>query len=304
MPVPMIELPQMPLPPCYQTPAGYSDEFFVYTFEGSSDPGGAGLVNGRNYKGLSVNIFDGFDFILRRVVGLPNLVAEDTGKWQLRDMSNQYIQSDPQIVNFGGNKNLQNWLILPELYYQHASSIVFDLYDVDLETSGVPNGGAVISWAQLAFVGVRRTPYPQPPCPYKYRLKPFIYRKTFAISTVQQPTPTVYNPFIRQFQLIEDYDFELHAISTGGSNGYRFQLYNAGRTAVSDQPLMASYLTEPTPWGRPIQDSLGAFNGAVNPPLIYPARSQIQFDVVSMLQASQVPATFNIDFIGKQRIPI
>lgn len=294
-----------PIPVCYITPPGFIDEYFIYAFE--AGPLGANLTSVSDYANLQIPLYDGYDFIARRVVGLQNIVniASNAGKWRLRDYAGQFVTSAPVLAGLNASNIYNDFLLIPEMWYPHAGRISFDIYAALLTTSGV--AGPSISTAQLAFAGVRRRSGTPSAPQYKYKLKPYTYKLTFALNQVQQPSAGVYNPFQRIFQNIEDFDFELWSISMEGGPSdikARITLHNAARIAVSNMPIIRGYMSDPVPWASRTNATVSTSGiGAIVPPLVYPHQSSIQLDIYSMLQASQIPATLTFNFTGAQRIP-
>ena len=107
----------------YAPPQGYEDFPFIYAFDGAA----AGLVNGSNALNQYIYIQSGWgDFIMRRCVGLANVIAPAGGSFQLRDSQNRPLSSDPILIG-----SVNDDLAFPdEVVYPETTKIGFDLYDV------------------------------------------------------------------------------------------------------------------------------------------------------------------------------
>jgi len=108
---------------CYQPPVGYVDEFYMYVYDSFQN----GLVNGQTYLNQAVYIPGGFDFVLRRIVGLDSVLATNTGKFQFRGANQENYYSAPIVAATA----LKDQLIVPEIFYPQQSQIAFDLYNVN-----------------------------------------------------------------------------------------------------------------------------------------------------------------------------
>ena len=300
MPNQLRGMERSPLPECYRTPAGFIDQHYIYAFNTDR------FADGGTYTNLSIPIIDGYDLIVRRVKGLPSVVdiSQKTGKWQMKSAGSVYLSNLPMAVGFNATEVLNEWLVIPEITYPHSSQIQFDLHNTLRDTN--PGGGPTIYRAQVAFCGVRRRQGIPPVAGYNYFLRPYIYNQTVTITTAQQASAGVFNPYQSVFTQIADFDFELWAIQVdqpdNTSPSCAIVLYDAAHVALSNIPIIVTYLIEPSPWGVVLADT-DASIGALNPPLVYPQQSNIQLDVYSLLQAGQLPATLTFRFIGAQRKP-
>ena len=106
----------------YTPPAGYYDLPMTWLYDGS------GLTDGTvALPNQQVPILAGYgDFILRRVVGLNNLLNAGSGQFQIRDSLGRYLQSVPQYVGKGGvgqiKGNAADMAISPEVLYTFCQS--------------------------------------------------------------------------------------------------------------------------------------------------------------------------------------
>jgi hypothetical protein len=271
-------------------------------------------------------------FVLRRVdpsflaIG-PQDPSEAPGGLKLRNARN--------LDRFSGIRPLQttntdilglpmnsSFPICPELIYPVRGGIVFDLYGVKLRYNAlVPTAQAdSVPLSQLLFQGVRRFPFNAPdnrPLPDGWEERPYIYPFTTLVDWPYWSGGLAANGqnAPRHFTIpISDWDFELLDIrilndsSPAAASGphatvevARMTLYDWSQTALSSAPvnLHAINSAETAGFGQP------AGAGAQCPPLLYPNRSSIQFDLVSMLQAVDNPhgTEITIQFVGRRRWP-
>jgi hypothetical protein len=283
----------------YQPPPGYYDLPMIWIYDGSAlTDGTVALPN------QQVPIFAGFgDFVLRRIVGLNNVLSKNTpnGQFQVRDAVGRYIQSVPQNIGSGGPGQIAvssaDIAVIPELLYRENRQIYFDLYNI---LRAVDYGGVSHFGAQIGFQGVRRLPGAQSPFDPTFTCKPKTFTYT-ASATLSQSTAIV-SPVQHIYTTVLDYDFELHEIqivyTVAGGPGPGLdpavtlcQLFDQNNVACSYQPVTDQYINSLSAWG----------NGALVPPLLYRVSSQIRMDVVSLVGTNNV--TMLINYVGKQRIP-
>jgi len=104
----------------YETPEGYYDEPFIFIYNANS------LSNGQNAPGQYVAMDPAVgEFILRRVVGIQNVVNPSGGQIQIQDQNLKYLESLPVYAN-----NTDEIAVAPEQPYRPTGAIRFDLYDV------------------------------------------------------------------------------------------------------------------------------------------------------------------------------
>lgn len=275
------------------------DRPFIYVFDAdTSGPSGGTLTNGATYKNLTIPINRDAPFLARRMSG-RSLIGNQI---QLYDRTGNYVSSDPFATP-------PDYPLIPEMLYDPASQIRFDLIGADAATAsrayGV--GGSVNNyWTQLIFQGVKRfrdlnpylTPYRYFDKVYSYTLDCAIpYTGRLASAFTAPSTPTRFSLEVR------DFDFELYSISLQvdlnnavvqqSDTFFKLMLYDQYQNQLFSAPVLDSFL-----------NYTGAVNNSVfpSPPLVYPVGSQIVVDVYSLLIAAQVPATLTLTFTGVQRI--
>jgi hypothetical protein len=308
---------------CYQAPVGYVDEFYMYVWDSFQN----NAVNGRTYLNQAVYIPGGFDFVLRRIVGLDSVLAPTTGKFQFRGANQENNYSAP-IVASGA---MRDQLIVPEMFYPQQSQIAFDLYNVEQRfvygQSFVGCGANVeIICGQIGFAGVRRRRIGAMPTPGKFKRIPF--QTTLTIPVYPQPNvlaaaggskfgPQTIGNAVSGNLTFSNYDVEVHMIQCvdinpddiapgpgtipSGLNWFAVIPYNSSRTALTSGYVMSQYLSDAVPFGAP---SVGSVNevqdptlasptlygmGAVVPPLIYPKETQFRMDAVSLVGNCETP---------------
>ena len=161
----------------------------------------------------------------------------------------------------------------------------------------------VSNFQQVIFQGVRRQKGSLPPLIDKscYHPKSFIITASAIINTLGD-LPVVYPP-VTLIQPIYDYPFEWHDLeltySSAGTLPGRvcaLFLYDAVKNQLSNLPVMDIYYN-----GAP-ESQLK--NGALVPPLIYPAQGEIQVDLFSLIKDPLVlPVTVNLHFVGYRLFP-
>lgn len=172
----------------YTPPDGTYDLPFTWIYDAS------GLTTGTAYPNQIVYLQGGYgDFVMRRVVGISRLLA-GTASYQIRDKSNDYIESIPVI-----GASADDIGYAPELLYPELGAIRFDLGAVTLPSPA--------STAQIAFQGVRRMKG-NPPANPIYQANPKTFTYVLPVAAVNPPVGSV----VRIYQNVTDYDFELHNI--------------------------------------------------------------------------------------------
>jgi hypothetical protein len=128
----------------YQTPQGYIDSPFAYVYDGT------GLTDGATYQSIGKQLQGDSDFILRRIVGVPNVIASSQagGRFNYKNPSQTYAAGNP-----GAGIAFNNcWPVVPEKIYAANRQITFDLYDVSRSFNAC--GGTPIYNSYIAFMGV------------------------------------------------------------------------------------------------------------------------------------------------------
>ena len=266
------------------------DRPFIYVYDAD------GLTNGLTYNELMVLLHEDSEFLLRRIGGRPEVA--------------QFIQvrSDERRQLFAAPVHIPaEQAIVPELKYRPGSAITFDL--VNVLRLGNATTGTPVYYSQLAFQGVRRFPAgnraPKDSA-YRYQEKPFAIVTDMIVNWSGRlfPGETVIAGG-RQFSTpVQDYDFELHYITMtqqrfGGAvlpcnQSIKLMLYDADGNQLMSAPVCDFFL--------------GA--GSINynslfpvPPLVYPAGSQILYDIHSLLANASVPMALELAFCGARRMP-
>lgn len=285
----------------YKTPDGFTDFPFTYVFDGS------GLTDGSNVFGLAQPLQGDADFILRQVIGADGLVdtAANGGKIQLYNGSMSQMLQSAIIAP-------KNYPLVPEKRYKYNEQIRFDLLKVLRANNAC--GGTPIFTSFLGFRGVKRFPgnpgYPRGVTPYAFREVPQIYSFNFTLNTAAFANGTNPNPAQRFTIGLDNYDFELFRVlvsqpgptSAVGltTQDFGISLHDSNRHLLSDKP-------QPVLWVSSAKPSAAAptkYQGVVPvPPLVYPAASQIVFDITSYLCSTSLPQSYNIAFQGVWRVP-
>ena len=178
----------------YTPPPGYYDLPFTWAFDASA------LTNGLNYPNQIVYIKGGYgDFILRRIVGLSQILNPAGGQYQIQDGQKNYIEQYPVFSggSIPGLSSADDIGLVPELWYPEQGGIRFDLFKI-LKPANFP--------AQLAFQGVRRMKGIAQRNP-NYRSNP----KSFTYTMSVQLGPTAGNITTGRV-LVDNYDFELYQL--------------------------------------------------------------------------------------------
>jgi hypothetical protein len=207
----------------YEPPPGYYDEPFSWVFDGSQ------LTDGANALNNAVPIYAGYgDFILRRIVGLENVLQTGfgggaAGQFQIRDASGNYMQSVPQSIGrFLGVLDRSDIAMSRDVFYPESSSIVFDLYTVRRTVNFGQTFGA-----QIAFQGVRRVQgVPNWGSSFRYTHRTYTYNVT---QNLPVAGPVYYPQSI--YLPILDYDFELYKINIAYSANAFYNLVEANPLA-------------------------------------------------------------------------
>lgn len=276
----------------------YVDRPWVYVFDASA------LTNGQNYAGLSIPVLQDSDFVLRKISGV-RLVAS-TFIYRRNQVS--LFAKPISTVGAAG----QDWPVVPELIFSAASSIEFDLTNVQKNAIANGIGNPTLFASQIAFQGVRRF-YNQSVTPPKpYRECPFVFSNTRVTSTPGFPPP--YNAHAQPIKIItpqpELFDFELRlfgfhiyqtSVGPGSWNsGFtEMELFDVANNSTSSRPVVDSLL------GRTLFDANNMVGNFPVQPLVYGPQSQIRVDVYPKFP-NPVTSPWNIQlfFYGVLRIPL
>lgn len=277
------------------------DRPFIYVYDADA------LVDGANYNDLFVPLLVDSEFRLRRIAGRPEVSA---GLIQVRGDQRRQLFSAPAHIT-------HDQAVVPELVYTPYSGIGLDLTNV-LRANN-PTTGLPCYFSQLAFQGVRRFPdvHPGPGTAYRYYEKPYTQSMDIIVTWPGRllPALTVVAPG-RQFSVpVQDYDFVLYFVTLTeqrwnqplgvpgaiqpSNQSVKLMLYDADGNQIMSAPVCDFFL------------NAGAMNYSSlfpAPPLLYPAGSQILFDVHSLLPdggfaGQTVPCNLEIAFCGVRRMP-
>jgi hypothetical protein len=287
----------------YITPAGYVDFPFSYVYDAT------GLTDGQTYFSIGKQLQGDSEFILRRIVGVPTVIASSQagGRFNFKNSSGSYAAGNPgQGICFNNV-----WPVVPEKRYAANRQIVFDLFDVSRSFNAC--GGTPIFNSFIAFMGVKRfntnQGYPLNKTPYRYRPLKYSYSYSLTINWAHFNASGAVNAPLQFSQLLDAYDFELMRISvslasgatgTLATNDFQMTLYDQHAHQLSDLPLNQGFFNN----GRLSPSQGPPYAGIMPvPSLVYQGGSQIVFDITSMLCSTQIPLTYNITFDGCWRVP-
>jgi hypothetical protein len=286
----------------YFQPDGFVDEPFFYVFDGST------LTDGTTPTVQAVTIQGDSDFILRAILGVPNVINA-AGGFQLFNYSGSQA--------FGGYYSpfTSHYAVVPEKFYPRNGQIKFNLQNVLRANTACATGGAIY-YSQIGFQGVRRyrpaeygyapgnPALPQPFDATKYVQRPWYYILNLNLNWFAWTAaglPEIPRTFIVE---VQDYDFELHnitAVNTATNTQLstelmQLQLYDAtAKRQLSTLPVNLGYINYNT-------TKRAVFPV---PPIIYPVWTQIRVDVSSLVCNSDVNSPYSIQLIfsGVNRIP-
>jgi hypothetical protein len=203
----------------------------------------------------------------------------------------------------------RDYPLVPELVYPAAGMISFDLQTILKSNNDYGVLGSVPNFfSQLIFQGARRFPQGRL-IETGYRWYPK-WQQITADITVNW-TGRISPAFIvaqepRRFNVpIRDHDFELYriglvqkkpapALHTASFGSVKLMLYDVVGNQLMSAPVTDFFLSDI------VQDFHSVFPV---PPLLYPAGSDILFDVTSLLVAADIPMTLSVTFMGVWRIP-
>ena len=329
----------MSQPICYQPPVGFVDEPFTFVYDAFAN----GLTDGQTYRNQAVYIPGGYDFVLRRIVGIDSVLAP-TGQFQWRGSNQENTTSVPVTCGTA----LRSQLVVPEVFFPQQSQIAFDLYNVSRRFGFGNAAGAKVYQAQIGFQGVRRRRVGPMPTPGNFKRVPFqlllpvtTYTQAGVVTADGGATfgPQSIGGAISANLTVSNYDIEIHMIQCvdtnyngvqvgagtipNGLNWFAVIPYNAARTALSSGYVLSQFISDSTPFGQSSVGTIGTIQsptlvsptlynvGAVVPPLLYPQETQVKFDLVSLLGnytatydwAGDPNKILNIVLTGYQRIP-
>lgn len=274
------------------------DRPFIYVFDADA------LVDGANYNDLTVPLHMDSEFLLRRIAGRPVVTAAAAagGRIQVRSDERRQLFAAPSAIT-------PDQAVVPELAYAPGSAITFDLANV-LRANN-PTTGTPVYFSQLCFQGVRRFPgggrLPQDTA-YRYQEKPFAIVTDLIVNWSGRLFPgELVVAGGRQFNApVQDYDFELYYIALTeqlvgvgpavqpSNQSIKLMLYDVDGNQLMSAPVCDFFL--------------GAGSRGYNslfpiPPLVYPAGSQILFDIHSLLANASLPMNLELAFCGVRRMP-
>jgi hypothetical protein len=301
------------------------------------------MVSVAQMVGLSEYLNFGDLFQLRRIVASflsigPQFVTDPPGGMKFRDpikreKTADYMPLTATALDLTSFPLACSWPVWMSDVYGIRGEIPFDLSGVKLRYNClVPSVDAnTVPISQLLFQGVRRV---QSSAPDNRGLLPgwnermdyysidipfsswWYYQNGTAASGVSP---------VRQFSIqITDGPFELLEIRTyndsiaggtgcgGGTNATvecaRIQLYDWSQTALMNAPVNLSAINSALNSGAlngPFAPGSAAGAGALCPPIVYPNRSFITFNIQSLLNVHDVGAgdsqTITIVFVGRRR---
>lgn len=259
---------------------------YTYVYDGT------GLTDATSPYDRIVPVEPSSDFTLRRIFGLADVAS----RIHMRKANQQWASDLPWHMD-------NNHAVVPEENYPASSYIQFDL--VTVLRSFLACGGNPIYDSFLYFQGVKRFLTAKKPyeTPYNYKALPFVYQYSLALNWAYYTVAPLVAAPRQQFVDIKNYDFELHEIRVNLSDNtvdatsrFRVQLYDYSGSKISNLPITINYINDAR------VNPCGVFPV---PPLLFPANSQLQFDVTSLKCTADTPATtYKIQFVGKQRYPL
>ena len=262
-------------------PPGHYDLPFFYVFDGRD------LTDGAIEENLSVQIEADSDFLLRALYGLDLLIPTGSSQLQHMDSSNWFsnpLTAAPLV-----------YTCVPEKSYPASSQIRFDLFTV---TRAMDTG---VFRSFLGFQGVRRyrgvggydvASYESG---YNYYERPMAYEQTFTMDPGVSET-------VERFVSIQTYDFELQRILIANGDAaltvdeFAITIYHPnGFWRMMEEPVPISFIADNV-------TGLDRDSGFPVPPMVYPAKSIIKFDILSLLAVADPVQIYRIVFEGVQRV--
>lgn len=286
----------------YLTPDGTLDFPFAYVYDTSA------LTDGQNILNISQQLQGDSAFILRRIMGVPTVVAAaaSAGKFNFKNASGTYANGNPT----SGIIVPDTWPVVPEKMYRQNDQISFDLYNTLRQVTAC--GLTPIYSSQIAFMGVKRfakgSTYPRQITPYKYREVRYAYAYELTVNWAHFGASGLANPPQRFNQQLDNFDFELLRISISqpGANGalttpdFSMTLYDPNMHGFSSAPMLQGFYNA----GRPTPATSSPYQATFpTPSQIYPAGGYITFDITSLLCSTSLPQSYEILFDGIWRYP-
>ncbi len=302
----------------YRPPSGYYDLPFIYVYDyENAVAAGADPRAGLDFAFQSVHIEGDSEFILRRVARYSIDSADD---FMLYSPDRNRMFSAEML---GATQSI--FAVMPERRFPPGGALRFDIFNwASSGTLAFGGQGPFVCHAQVLFQGVRRFQgtFANPrPSKYDYKEKPYSFRFPLGLTTTYLLAPYAglnRNPDQVFAQKVDNHDFELQRISivdtTNGnvvtginSPSFKIMLCNQGRYQLMSDFVYVSAINQ-------------IFGGAQTtgqldrqaaqfpvPPIIYQARSDIEFHVRSFQDdptgAAPDLANYDIVFGGVQRIP-
>jgi len=258
---------------------------YTYVFDAT------GLTDATSPTNLVLPIQGDGAFALRRMFGLSKVAS----KIQLRQFNGRRYQSTLAALP-------DNYVLPREIIFPADGAISIDLGTV--LKANLACGSDPIYTSYLGFQGVKYLPdyTGSYETPFEYKRLPYTFTYALTIDWDYYTTAPTQTPPRPQYLPLTDYDFELHAIRvrfsdyTLDTTGYwQIILYDAYERATSNLPVNINYFNE----------SAANLNSVFPVPgLLYPAESQIRFDVRSLICPGTGPRSYVVEFVGMQRYPL
>lgn len=272
---------------------------FFYIFDADSiGQTGMALTDGIDYMNLGYPTYTDSEFHLHRLAGRPQVAAQ----MQWRDNIHRQRFSANTVIP-------HDYIFAPYMVYDAGSIFDFDLITVAKTGNAYGVGGSIPNYtSQLAFQGVRVfNDNLKQDTTYNYRPVPFIYTIAVTVDWTGRLAAAyqVLDTYRRFILPINDNDFELYRINitqqltgstavTDAFGAVKVMLYDSVKNQLSTNPVMDWFLNSTC------RDYTSVWPC---PPILYPAGSEIQLDVYSLLIPAQVPAIITFNFEGMWRVP-
>lgn len=294
------------------TKPGYYEHPFIYVLD-VSGYGGSGLTSGRDYDNLRIALDGDAVFVARAVLVATSILNSSVNSglyWYNNEGQNVVKTFDFNTTTRQGIRGVNDPIpILPELAYDAGGQIVFGGSNL----RSVAHSSAAGGYTYWGFQGVKRFPVGGrvKPSYKRYTLQPFTYRLAIPGFSAAQTYSSGFN--FTRYIAINDYDFEWYwsaqidtSTTTSGdnynlANGYRlYMIYDAYGRKMMNAPVPDYMVTS----SGVRQESVGfvAQMGFPCPGSLYPAGSQIRFDIYNGRDAASTP-TYDLIVHGARRIP-
>lgn len=272
---------------------------FFYVFDADAiGQTATALTDGLNYMNLGYPTYTDSEFHLHRLAGRPQVAN------QLQWRDNIHRQ------RFSANSAIpHDYIMAPYMVYDAGSIFDFDLINVQKTGNVYGVGGSIPNYtSQLAMQGVRVfQDNLKLETTYNYRSVPFTQTISVNVNWTGRVSPAyqVLDTYRRFILPINDNDFELYRInitqqapgSTAVVDAYgtvKVMLYDSTKNQFSTNPVMDWFLNS---------TSRNYTSVWPCPPILYPAGSEIQLDVYSLLIPSQLTTVVTFNFEGMWRVP-